>query len=91
MSPRSINVIAFLTILAVCLAGALHVSYWAVVAGACILALLSITNRERAVSLASKGTVGGSAILLASSTMNAAAIASAALIMGRGIGWVWGV
>ena len=36
--------LAFMTIFATCVAGILHLSWWAALVGACVLALISISN-----------------------------------------------
>jgi hypothetical protein len=86
--------LAFTTILAVCAAGIVQLSaplsFWAAVAGACILCLISMSNH----SVARQALGGGDAVvgtLVLSSLLNAAMTSAAALIVGRGIGWVWGV
>jgi hypothetical protein len=81
---------AFATILAVCTAGMFQLSWWALVAGACVLALISMSNHA-VVYRSLGGGDGTGAILLVSSLLNASAIAAAALMIGRVIGWVWGV
>lgn len=82
--------LAFATILAVCTAGILQLSWWALLAGACVLALISISNHG-VVYRALGGTDGAGAILVLSSLLNASAISAVALVIGRGIGWLWGV
>ncbi len=82
--------LAFATILAVCTAGILQLSWWALLAGACVLALISMSNHGVAYR-AFGGMDGAGAILMLSSLLNASAISAAALMIGRGIGWFWGV
>jgi hypothetical protein len=81
--------IVFATFLAVCLAGVLDASWWAAVAGACVLALVSMSNHA-AYSVADGGFVRPGTLLL-SSCLNAALSAAGALATGRLIGWLWGV
>lgn len=82
--------LAFAAILAVCTAGILQMSWWAVVAGACVLALISISNH--AITFRALGGADGSAsVLMLSSFLNAGANSAAALMVGRLIGWMWGV
>jgi hypothetical protein len=82
--------LAFATILAVCTAGILQLSWWALVAGACVLALVSMSNHAVAFR-ALGGADGTAAMLMLSSLLNASAISAAALMVGHGIGWLWGV
>jgi hypothetical protein len=83
---------AFVAILAVITAGTLHVSWWAVVAGGCVLALISLSSAHG--SFARYDHVGSSiglpAVLL-STTLNAGAAATAAFLLGRFLGWFWGL
>jgi hypothetical protein len=82
--------LAYAAILATCTAGILHFSWWAFVAGACVLALISFSNH----AVAGRGLGGAESavgVLLLSSLLNATVTSAAALAIGRGIGWVWGV
>jgi hypothetical protein len=91
MRSRAQGILAFTAILAACLAGSLHLTWWTAVASACVLALISISNH--ALAARTLGTTGEDAvaILLASSMTNATVTALAAFAMGHGIGWLWGV
>ena len=82
--------LAFATILAVCTAGILQLSWWALVVGACVLTLVSMSNHAIAYR-ALGGPDGAGAIPMLSSLLNASAISAAALMVGRLIGWMWGV
>ena len=84
------GVLAYGTILSVCFAGVLQLSAWALVAGACVLALISISNHPTALR-ALDGSESTPYALLLSSLLNASLTSAAALIIGRGIGWAWGV
>lgn len=90
MRNRSQGVLAYATILATCAAGILQFSWWAFLAGASVLALISISNYAIAhrVLGATEDTDG---VLLLSTFLNATVTSAAALVIGRGIGWVWGV
>jgi len=88
-NPRQ-GILAYATILATCTAGVLHFSWWAFVTGACVLALISISNHS-IVNRALGPTDGAVGVLLLSSLLNATVTSAAALAIGRGIGWVWGV
>ena len=90
MRSRAQGVLAFVAILATCVAGILQFSWWAFAAGACGLALISMSNHTLAYrTLSANESVTG--VLIFSSLLNASVTAAAALIVGRGIGWVWGV
>jgi hypothetical protein len=89
MRSRTQGALAFGTILGVCTAGILHLAWWAAVAGACILTLISISNHPLTYRVLGGHTTSG--ILLLSSILNASLTSVAALGIGRGIGWLWGV
>jgi hypothetical protein len=82
--------LAFTTLLATCLAGVLHLSWWAAIVGACVLALISMSNHPIAYRALS-GSEGSSGMLLFSSIVNATLVSAGALATGRAIGWAWGV
>ena len=92
MFDRPSNALAFLTILAVCMAGALHVSWWAAFAGACALALVSLNNRWRArgFGFGSSNAVADP-VQLAASVINASVISGASFGLGQISGAVWGI
>jgi hypothetical protein len=90
MRSRAQGILAYATILATCTAGMLHLSWWAFVAGASILALISIYNHPVAIRALGGSETAPSALLL-SSFVNAAMTSAAALVVGRAIGWIWGV
>jgi hypothetical protein len=90
MRNRTQGVLAFATILAICAAGVLHYSWWAALAGGCVLALISISNHPRAYR-AFGGSHGAVSVLLFSSFFNATVISAAALAAGRAIGWASGI
>ena len=92
MFHRPSDAVAFLTILAVCSAGALHVSWWTALAGMCVLVLVSLNNnwRGRGLGLGSARAVADP-IQLAASLMSAAAISGAAFALGQFTGTVWGI
>lgn len=84
------GLLAYLTIFATCTAGILQVSVWVFVAGACVLALISIANHPAAVRTLGGG-IGAEGALWLASLLNATASAGAALMTGRLLGWMWGV
>ena len=82
---------AFAAILATIAAGIFHVSSWAAVAGACVLAVISLTSAHG--SFTRYGYAGSSistTAILVSTTLNAAAAAGLSFAVGRAIGWCWG-
>ena len=89
MRSRAQGVLAFASILSTCTAGILHLSWWAALAGACILALISISNHP--ITLRTLGGTTTPGVLVLSSVLNAAVTSAAALVIGRAIGWIWGV
>ena len=85
------GIAAYLAIMTSCVAGILHLSPWAIVFSACALMLLSILKKHD-IAMSRLGTSATvQVVLMASSAINAAVIASAGYVMGRGIGWVWGI
>jgi hypothetical protein len=90
MRNRTQGVLAFAAILATCTAGLLHLTWWAALAGACVLALISMSNHHSAYRALSGGE-GTAGVLLFSSLFNATIISAAALSAGRMLGWAWGV
>lgn len=82
--------LAFSAIMVSCLAGILHLSWWAAVVGGCVLMLVSMSNHPVAYRALSGGT-GSSSVLLFSSFFNSLLISAGALVSGRMIGWAWGV
>jgi hypothetical protein len=82
---------AFAAILATIAAGTLHVSSWAAVAGACVLALISLTSAYG--SFTRHGYAGSSISMtatLVSTMLNAATAAGVSFALGRAIAWCWG-
>ena len=89
---RSQSFFGLLVIAATCAAGLLRAPWWAGVAGACLLALISLNLHamEYARSAQSGDGVGQSSLLVASA-LNASAAAAAAFVTGRVLAWLWGV
>lgn len=83
MRSRAQGVLAFATILATCTAGILHLAWWAAVAGACLLALISIYNHPVALRASGGATTPG--VLLLSSALNATLATEV-----NGLGWMVG-
>lgn len=83
---------AFVAIMAVTTAGILHLNWWALLAGACVLILISLTSSSG--SFARYGHDGSSISLptiLLSTTLNAVVTATASFGLGRLIAWCWGI
>jgi hypothetical protein len=89
-SERLCGGLAYAVILLTCFAGMLHASWWSACAGASLLALLSIADPHgsHAYFARSIGRIGPAA-LFASTTLNAAAAAATAYLLGRAIAWFW--
>jgi hypothetical protein len=90
MRNPSQAVLAYAALLGICSAGALHLSWWAAVAGGCVLALISVSNHPVALRAVGAGEAPFATLLL-SSVLNATMTSAAALAAGRIIGWVWGI
>ncbi len=91
MIDRPSNALAFFTLLAVCLAGLLHVSWWASLLGACVLILVSLNNHWRAPAFRRSADAVPDSVQLASSAFNAISVSVAAFAFGYGTGIIWGV
>jgi hypothetical protein len=83
------NTVAYLILLGTCVAGVAHAPWWAVCAGACSLTLLSLLTTRAA--LVPRLRTISEPILVFSSVLNAAAVASAAYIFGYAARWFWGL
>lgn len=82
-------VLAYAVLLATCVAGVFHLTWWWACVGGCSLALISLLSL-RAASVPQLRTVG-EPILVASSFLNASAAASAAFMFGYAARWIWGL
>ena len=80
---------AFLVLLATSCAGVLHAPWWAAVAGACSLVLISFAN-QRVMSYPQWRGVS-EPVLIFSSVLNASAAASAVFLFGYVARWAWGL
>src|SRR5262249_38383784 len=76
------NLLAYLVILLITFAGMMQVHWSAAVAGGCILVLLPLVET-------STGVRESDARRLA--LINGASAASAAFVLGRATGWLWGI
>ena len=74
----------FLIILAVCMAGVLHTSWWAVLAGAAALVLYSLLTHPNTTQLPL-------AVLAASSFSVSSLTAVGAFLFGWAARWAWGL
>ena len=92
MFNRTHSMLAFLVIVATCTAGLLHVSWWAIVACASLLAIHSLTTSPLVLGRFPTASIGiSSPTLFVSVILNSAAASLAAYILGRVIGWAWGL
>jgi len=85
---RAQPALVFAVILGTCIAAMLHVSPWAAVASASVLAIISLRNATRQSPATTSVAIS---VFLTSVTLNASAAACAAFILGRLIGWAWGL
>ena len=89
---RSQNFLGLLVIAATCAAGLLRAPWWAGVAGACLLALVSLNLHAMAYARSAQSGDGvGQSSLLVAGALNASAAAAAAFLTGRILAWFWGV
>ena len=86
---RSQSATAFVVLLSTSIAGALHAPWYAGLAGACLLVLISLYS-QRAASLPQWRGVSDPMLVL-SSILNAAAAAAAVFIFGHLARWIWGL
>jgi hypothetical protein len=92
MRDRAILVIAYFAIVATIVAGTLAVSWWAAVACAAILALISLTASFGSHSrYALAGSIISPPTVYASTAINAVSAAVTAYVLGRIIAWLLGV
>jgi hypothetical protein len=84
------GLLAYAAILGTLIAGIHHMSWWAAVAGASVLALISISNHTFTYRALADGGDSTYTVLYFSSALNAAAISAAALGMGNAVGWLLG-
>jgi hypothetical protein len=86
------SALGFSAILVASLAGAFHLSAWTICAAAATLVLISLTQHQgRYGRYAGQGNLAAQSMLLLGSTLNAATAATVAFVLGRAIGWLWGV
>jgi hypothetical protein len=79
-------------ILAASLAGAFHLTAWTICATAATLVLVSLTQHQAHYGrYAGQGNIAAQSLLLLGSTLNAATAATVAFVLGRAIGWLWGI
>ncbi len=86
------SAVGFAAILAASLAGAFHLTAWTICVAAATLILVSLTQHQGHYSrYAGEGNVAAQSMLLLGSTLNAATAATVAFVLGRAIGWLWGI
>ena len=92
MPSRTRAVLAFACIMVVIYCGMLNTSWWAAMAGACSLGVISLMSPLGAlVNHQRLGNGMPASTLLISSCLNASATAAAAFVFGRVVGWFWGL
>jgi hypothetical protein len=80
---------AYVALLLTCAGGVFRLGPWAAVAGAALLALISLAaNRTASVP---EARMASEPVMLAANLLNSAAIASAAYIFGYVARWMWGL
>ena len=89
MFDRTTDTLAFVTILAVCLAGAFKASWLAAVIGACTLSLISLRNAWQPQSVVRRRAVSDP-IQLAASALSGVAVSVSAFGFGLLTAVVWG-
>ena len=82
--------LAYLIILSTTVAGMMQAPVWAILAGACTLALLSIVERRWAAA-SPMGQEADEPFAIFASLLNGTASASAAFLLGRATAWLWGL
>jgi len=82
--------LAYLVILSTTVAGMMQAPVWAVIAGACTLALLCIVER-RGTTTSPMGQEADEPFATLASLLNGTAAASAAFLLGRATAWLWGI
>ena len=91
MRDRAILTLGYTTIVATIAAGVLGLAWWAAVACASVLGLISLTASFGAYA---RYVYAGSPISLpavfTSTVVNAISAGAAAYLLGRVVGWVWG-
>ena len=86
------SVCGFAAILSACFAGAFGISPWAICAAAAVLMLISLAHHQSHYArYAGQGSIASQSMLLAGSTLNAVTASAVAFILGRAIGWLWGI
>lgn len=91
MFHRTSDALAFFVILAVCTAGALKLSWWAAVLGACALVLISLNNNWGRRASIHRARVISDPVQLAASSLNAVTISAASFAFGHLTVWAWGI
>lgn len=86
------SVCGFAAILSACLAGAFGISAWAICASAAVLVLVSLGHHQpHYARYAGQGSISAQSLLLVGSTLNALTASAVAFVLGRTIGWLWGI
>jgi len=93
VTPQEASILAYTTIVVTALAGAFHAPWWAVMAGGCILTLISITDDHKYQIPEDDRSGYGAMVTLATggSFLIGCTAATAAFLLGRLSGLVWGL
>jgi hypothetical protein len=89
---RVTDVLAYVTILSVCLSGAFRQSVWTIVAGCMILSLLALQHRWKRGAIHLRGNqLVADSVEVGASVLNGGGTAVAAYLLGLGAAVVWNV
>ena len=91
MVTRAHSTLVYATLFFVSLAGLAKTSWWLACAGSAILVILSVVGRDLAAGRMLVSNRGSDAVISIASILNGSAIASAAYLLGRAAGWLWGI
>ncbi|MEQ1648463.1 MAG: hypothetical protein ABL898_07755 [Hyphomicrobiaceae bacterium] len=84
------GILAYCAILASCVAGGFGLSPWTIVASACVLMLISMSNHDGVIARLGGGATAQASAMM-STVLNAAWTSGAAFVVGMSIGYVWGL
>lgn len=83
--------LAYIAILASCIAGGFGASPWIIVVSACVLALISISSHDRVIARLGGNAATAQAAAMMSSVLNAAVTSGGSYLLGTMIGTLWGL
>lgn len=92
MLARAREPLALLTLLLVCLAGMSRATWWAVCAGACVMALISMSRQQAfAARWSSWRAAPSSMAVIGTAALNGSAASCASFALGYWSIWAWGL